>query len=592
MMHKVLCSIVALALLLPLRAGADDSAGLVISQVQVSGPAGANDEFIELHNPTAEAVNLAGWSLQYKTASGPFPLAAKKNLPEVELAPGKYYLIAHVDYAGSVEADLRHSAFSLSGSAAGATIFISQDIDAVTGEDDPDVVDRLAYGNGAGNAPEGGSAALPESGKALLRTADSGDNAADFEMRDPAPRNFAFIPPAPSPSPTPTPVPAPAPAPSPTPAPTPVPAPPPPPHPAGVVISEIMANPEGTDAGEEWIELFNSSSAAINLKDWILDDSSVNGNLGSSAYVMPDVIVQPGSHAAMAIPEGKFSLNNSSADAVRLFWADKVLAAELSYSGPVKEDQTWCLIGAAYKWCQPTPNSANAEPAPVTDSNPNPSPSASTSSGNSTNSSSGSNVQQQAQGYSNDDIRMIEIMPDPEGADAGHEYVRLVNAGSEAVDLKDWILDDGAPQDAVGSSAHSLPEGTLDPGDELEVTIPKGKFSMNNSGSDTVRILSPDKKPKDHASYDKAREGIAYVKSGDAWVWQDEIPADSQDEGRVAGADLPRSGLPINPGAIIFATMLGIWYIGGAFRRNQSTNEQARGHRRLGSQAGRQPSRS
>lgn len=576
MIHKFFRLFLIALVILPLQVQAEESDSLVISQVQVSGPAGASDEFIELYNPSAQLVNLAGWSLQYKTATGNFPLSAKKQLPEFSLGAGKYYLVAHTDFSGSVTADLRHSAFSLSGSATGATIFLSRSSDGITGTDDINIVDKLAYGTGVGNVPENTAAPLPESAKSLFRIADLGNNATDFEVRDSAPRNSSFISedeeepqeeepveeeeneeqePEPEEEES------------------------PPVHPTGIIISEIMANPEGTDNGEEWVELFNSSDQAINIKDWILDDLSVNNSVGSFSYKIPEMIIQPNKYVSIPIPEGKFALNNSSVDAVKLFWPDQDLATELQYSGPVKEEQTWCKIKSGYKWCKPTPNAANAE-LPVTTTTKN-------TTTNTTNSTSDdtddSTKETETKDYSADNIQIIEIMPDPEGADAGQEHIKIYNAGSKTVALKGWIIDDGVITDPIGSSAMILSEGVLDPADELEIEIPKGRFSMNNSGSDTVRLFSPDKKIKDEVSYDEAKEGIAYVKSEDSWGWQDDLLL----EGEVAGVDLPRTGMPLT--ALFFATIPAFWYIGGAFRNKKGSHEQTRSHRRAGRQIRQQP---
>src|SRR5437868_4751487 len=66
-----------------------------INQVQVEGDGGANDEFIELFNPTDSAVSLDGWSLQYKSSAGNFPLVAgKKNLPVASIPAYGYFLVA------------------------------------------------------------------------------------------------------------------------------------------------------------------------------------------------------------------------------------------------------------------------------------------------------------------------------------------------------------------------------------------------------------------------------------------------------------------------------------------------------------------
>ncbi len=48
---------------------ADSLDSVIISEVQVSGET-ANDEFIELYNPTAEEIDLEGWDIKKKTTTG------------------------------------------------------------------------------------------------------------------------------------------------------------------------------------------------------------------------------------------------------------------------------------------------------------------------------------------------------------------------------------------------------------------------------------------------------------------------------------------------------------------------------------------
>jgi hypothetical protein len=561
MIHKVLCGLIITVLLAPAMAQAEDPGGLVISQIQISGPAGANDEFIEIYNPTDQAINLEGWSLQYKSTSGSFPLVSKKNLHGFSLESGRHYLIAHNDYAGTPSSDLSYSSFSLSGAVSGATVFLSEGVDYVSGINDPIISDRVAYGTGVGNAPEGLAAILPEPGKSLFRISDSGDNATDFEIRTASPRNSFFesateenpdesgsdTEESPSDEEDPQII-----------------------HPEGIIISEIMANPEGTDTGEEWVELYNSATSTIDLKDWILDDLGTNDEIGPSAYKIPAASIDAGSYLTITIPAGKFSLNNSSLDAVRLYWPDSVLASKLEYSGQVKDEQTWCRINASYQWCLATPNAENEKL-------PNPKKIDNDDEDEEEESESEDEEEQSSHNYFSDQITIIEIMPNPEGADAGQEYVKLYNSGAVSVQMKGWILDDGNSEDPVGSSALVLAAGTIEPGDELEIEIPKGKFAMNNSGADNVRLLTPAKEIKDQVAYIKAKEGIAYTKSDGKWIWQDEILVD--ENGEVLGADgLPRTGMSASA-LYFFATLATIWYIGGTLKVKKGTHEQARSNR-------------
>ncbi|MFH1048473.1 MAG: lamin tail domain-containing protein, partial [Patescibacteria group bacterium] len=48
---------------------AESAPHLVISEIQIAGVT-ADDEFIELYNPTDMAVDLLGWSIQYRGGGG------------------------------------------------------------------------------------------------------------------------------------------------------------------------------------------------------------------------------------------------------------------------------------------------------------------------------------------------------------------------------------------------------------------------------------------------------------------------------------------------------------------------------------------
>jgi len=70
------------------------SAAIVISQVYGGGGnSGATyqNDFIELFNRGNTLVSLAGWSVQYASATG--STWQKTDLTAISLAPGQYYLI-------------------------------------------------------------------------------------------------------------------------------------------------------------------------------------------------------------------------------------------------------------------------------------------------------------------------------------------------------------------------------------------------------------------------------------------------------------------------------------------------------------------
>ncbi|NVJ20206.1 lamin tail domain-containing protein [Myxococcus sp. AM011] len=177
---------------------------VVISEVSGRGVTSQTDEFVELYNPTNQAVDLSGWMLQYKSAtgttySGTFVIPAGKVIP----AHG-YFLLAHTGYTGTgaLAADATWSGFDMSASTtAGGHVRIGRDLTTPS----PIEVDKLGWGTA--NTPEGGASgpshpaaggsierkALPTSTQATMAEggsdasrgngSDTDNNGADFVIR-------------------------------------------------------------------------------------------------------------------------------------------------------------------------------------------------------------------------------------------------------------------------------------------------------------------------------------------------------------------------------------------------------------------------
>lgn len=82
---------------------------ILISEIQAGTDKSADDEFVELWNPSAEAIDLSGWSLKKKTASGnEYNLVSPSSFTGIIKSRG-FFLIAHKDYEATVPADLTYS---------------------------------------------------------------------------------------------------------------------------------------------------------------------------------------------------------------------------------------------------------------------------------------------------------------------------------------------------------------------------------------------------------------------------------------------------------------------------------------------------
>jgi len=67
--------------------------------------------------------------------------------------------------------------------------------------------------------------------------------------------------------------------------------PPPPPPPGGVVINEVEPNPAGDDSGNEWVELYNAGTEAVDIGDWQI----VTRHGRTASVTVPyGTVIQPG----------------------------------------------------------------------------------------------------------------------------------------------------------------------------------------------------------------------------------------------------------------------------------------------------------
>lgn len=169
------------------------STGLVISQVYGGGGnAGATlrRDFIELYNPTNAAISVAGWSVQYASATGSSWQVTTLN----GSVPARgYYLIAQAQGTGGTQdlptPDVTGS-IPMSGTA-GKVALVSGTA-ALSGTcPTTNVVDFVGFGSTA-NCFEGtGPTPAPSNTLAVIRinNVDTGNNAADFQAATPNPRN-------------------------------------------------------------------------------------------------------------------------------------------------------------------------------------------------------------------------------------------------------------------------------------------------------------------------------------------------------------------------------------------------------------------
>ncbi|MDQ3801073.1 MAG: DNA/RNA non-specific endonuclease [Acidobacteriota bacterium] len=174
------------------------SPNLVISQFQVAGGGtnAANDEFIELHNTSANSVDLNGYRLVYRSAAGTNDVQLIEWTTSTVIAPGAYYLVASTAYDGTTAPNITYNptTCSCSMSATGGGLAIRQGA-LNTGT----VIDSVGYGTATNAFVETAATAAPPAndGRARLNVGcqDTDNNANDFLLLSPAqPRNSGSTP--------------------------------------------------------------------------------------------------------------------------------------------------------------------------------------------------------------------------------------------------------------------------------------------------------------------------------------------------------------------------------------------------------------
>lgn len=176
-------------------------AAVIISQVYgAGGNAGApfNRDFVELHNTGNAAVNLAGWSLQYASATGSTWGGAQLTPLSGSIPAGGYYLIGLGSGANGAALPAADASGSTLMSATAGKLALVGNTTALSGAcpiPSALVLDFVGFGTTASCFEGSGATPAPSTANAVVRTSlnnscrDSDNNAGDFVTQAPAPRN-------------------------------------------------------------------------------------------------------------------------------------------------------------------------------------------------------------------------------------------------------------------------------------------------------------------------------------------------------------------------------------------------------------------
>jgi len=376
-MKKLFCFILSITLVTGLlsfhKINAAPSAHLVIGEIQTTGGTGyTTDEFVELYNPTEADINLAGWKLTKKTATGK-EYVLVDDFGELSIKSHSFFLVAHpAGYSEEIKPDSYYS----------TTNSISDNNTIILYDNASQVIDKVGFGSTIDF--EGESLADPAGKKSVERKAkmdsteetmieggadyflgnaeDTDNNKQDFILRDQSePQNSAseqeyltievptpFEPAKEAPS-----------------------------SPSGIneqlpqdstteekviysdkiIISEFLPNPVGSD-DTEFIELKNIGDADIDLNGWKLgDDSSRIFTIKSDDFT--STTIKAGNFFVIYKEISKISLNNTN-DSANLYQPDDNLLDKVEYTD-CQENQSYNLIDGEWIWSDAiTPGKENA----------------------------------------------------------------------------------------------------------------------------------------------------------------------------------------------------------------------------------------
>ena len=154
-------------------------------------------------------------------------------------------------------------------------------------------------------------------------------------------------------------------------------------QPDHVVISEVLASPQGEDYGgydlngdgkisfesDQFIELWNPTDAAVDISDWWLDDDPTGGS--SACSIGWDTILDAGARIAFFRDRTGLEMDYWTGDTVQLRMPDNTVVDSITYP-PEDSDYNYSYArnlqsnGDLYKINPPSPGYAEGESAPAT----------------------------------------------------------------------------------------------------------------------------------------------------------------------------------------------------------------------------------
>lgn len=294
---------------------------VILSEVQTGGlQAGAEDgrqEFIELHNSYDTPYVLDGLRLEYLSASHPGngPPTRVLAILSGSILPGAYLIVSHIAYLPAAD-----FVFAAPGSLNTTGLLARTGGQVRLVGTDNQLLDVVTWGTAARVAPWWGSAEIP-AGQSIQRILPNHSN--NSVLWDYYPPSAAMTPGAAGqlsdssgndPSP----------------------------HGgcSSLMLTEILPNATGIDAGKEFIEVHNFGDQAINLAGCEL-------RLGSQSYVLPQEWLTAGAYQAFYDSQSGLVLPNTTGQTIYLTSAQG--EQPVLYPDGLADDMAWAFIDGSWQ---------------------------------------------------------------------------------------------------------------------------------------------------------------------------------------------------------------------------------------------------
>ncbi len=224
---------------------------------------------------------------------------------------------------------------------------------------------------------------------------------------------------------------------------------------SGVRLNEFLPNPEGSDGGQEWVELFNGGGEAFAVSGWVVRGAT-QATGGTESEIPAGTILEPGAFLLLGSGGiGSVSLGNGTeGDGVYLQCNDLVVDSVVygADNGDLLLDESGevaSLLGDV-----PGEGVSLARRVDGADTDD---PSVDWTS-SSENTPGAANKTPLCNPAGAEGLRVNEVLYDPSEDDSTNEFVELVNTGSVPVQLEGFVIE--AAKSSWGINA-TLPVGAV-----------------------------------------------------------------------------------------------------------------------------------